>query len=302
MTEKRLPPDMGLSARMFLTMFLLAALYLGFITVLFQAGVHASSMVIIVGVMLAAQYFLSDKLVLWSMGAREVGHEEAPELHTMVSRLAALADLPKPRVAIVPSSMPNAFATGRNPKNSVVAVTTGIMDRLTPAELEGVLAHEVTHIKNRDVTVITLASFFATVASYLVQHFFFWGFGGYGRRDDDRGGANAAMLVYLVSLVTWVLSFFLIRALSRYREFAADRGAAILTGAPSHLASALTKISGVMHRIPTRDLRQAQGFNAFFIMPAVSGESLAELFATHPSLDRRLAHLKRLEQELEQRR
>ncbi|GAW92327.1 zinc metalloprotease HtpX [Calderihabitans maritimus] len=294
--QKGIKADFGLSARMFLTMFLLAAVYLFFVVVLMQAGAGTTTIIFFVGLMLAAQYYFSDKLILWSMGAKEVSRGEAPELHAMVERLAAMADLPKPRIAVVHTPVPNAFATGRNPQNAVVAVTTGIMQQLDPPELEAVLAHELSHIKHRDVAVITIASFFATVASFIVRQAFYWGIP--MGRDDDRGGPNAFMLVYLASLLVWVISFFLIRALSRYREYAADRGAAILTGAPSQLASALIKISGVMNRIPTRDLREAEAFNAFFIIPAVSRGSLMELLSTHPSLENRLAYLRRLEQEL----
>ncbi|KYH32752.1 zinc metalloprotease HtpX [Neomoorella mulderi] len=294
--RRQLGSDAGLTARMFLTMFLLAALYLFFLAVLWQAGVSYTGMIIFVGIMLAVQYYFSDRMVLWSMGAREVSPREAPELHALVERLAALADLPKPRVAIVDTPMPNAFATGRNPANAVVAVTTGILERLDPPELEAVLGHELSHIKNRDMTVLTLASFFATVASFIVQNFFYWG-GAFGGRDRDE--RNNTMLVYLVSLVVWLVSYFLIRALSRYREFAADRGSAILTGSPGQLASALVKISSSMARIPDRDLRQAEAFNAFFIIPALNGNSIMELFSTHPSLERRLAYLRKLEREME---
>lgn len=292
---RRIPGDPRLSARMFLTMFLLAALYLLFVVVLWRAGAGFLTIAVFVGVILAAQYYLSDRLVLWSLGARVVTRQQKPELHTMVERLASLADLPKPQVAVVNTNLPNAFATGRSPEKAVVAVTTGLLDRLAPQELEAVLAHELTHIKNRDMAVLTLASFFATVASYLVQHFFFWG-GGLG---GGRGrGRDSAVLVYLVSLVVWVISYFLIRALSRYREFSADRGAAILTGAPGDLASALTKISSSLKQVPTKDLRQAEAFNAFFIIPALKGETFMELFSTHPSLERRLAYLRDLERKM----
>ncbi len=292
---RRFPVDYGLTARMFLTMFLLAALYLFFGVVLWRAGIGFTTLIFIVGIMLVAQYFFSDRLVLLSTGAREVSPKEAPELHTLVERLATLADIPKPRVAIVPTSIPNAFATGRGPAHAVVAVTTGLMQRLEKPEIEAVLAHELSHIKNRDVAVMTIASFFATVASFIVQHFFFWGFGGFGRDRDDRGGAA---LVYLVSLLVWLISFFLIRALSRYREFAADRGAAFITGTPGLLSSALIKISNAIERIPTRDLRQTEAANAFFIIPALRREALTELFATHPSLERRLAYLRELERQM----
>ncbi|HAA90604.1 MAG: Protease HtpX-like protein [Thermoanaerobacterales bacterium 50_218] len=292
---KRFPVDYGLTARMFLTMFLLAALYLFFGVVLWKAGMSFSGLVLVVGIMLLAQYYLSDRLVLMSTGAKEVSREEAPELHSIVERLAAMAGIPKPRVAIVPTMIPNAFATGRSPSHAVVAVTTGLLHRLETPEIEAVLAHEISHIKHRDVAVMTIASFFATVASFIVQHFYFWGFG-YGDHDrEERGGA---FLVYLVSLLVWIISFFLIRALSRYREFAADRGAAILTGAPSLLSSALIKISTAIQRIPTQDLRQAETLNAFFIIPALSGDAIAELFSTHPSLERRLAYLRELERQM----
>ncbi|NLW07011.1 MAG: zinc metalloprotease HtpX [Clostridia bacterium] len=294
--RRQLGSDAGLVSRMFLTMFLLAALYLFFLVVLWQSGMSYSGIIIFVGAMLFFQYYYSDRMVLWSMRAREVSAREAPELHAMVERLASLADLPKPRIAIVPSSIPNAFATGRNPASAVVAVTTGIMELLDRQELEAVLAHEMSHIRNRDVAVMTLASFFATIASFIMRHFLYWG-GAFGGQDrDNRGGA---MVVYMVSLLVWLISFFLIRALSRYREFAADRGAAILTGAPGQLASALMKISGSMTRIPEKDLREAGAFNAFFIIPALKGGSLMELLSTHPSLERRLAYLRKLEQEME---
>ncbi|MBO2519519.1 MULTISPECIES: zinc metalloprotease HtpX [Limnochorda] len=295
---KTLPPDRGLTARMMLTVVLLGALYLFFTWILLQANAGIQTMVLVLGLMLAAQYFLSDRLALLSMGAREVTPQQAPELHDMVARLAALADLPKPKVAISPARIPNAFAVGRNQRTATVAVTQGLLDQLEPHELEAVVAHEITHIKNRDVAIITFASFFATLAGYLTQHLFYWGlWGGFGGRDD-RNGANWGVIVYLVSILVYTLSFFLIRALSRYREFAADRGAAILTGAPSHLASALIKISGRMKVVPQRDLREAEAMNAFFIAPALSGDGFAELFSTHPSLERRLAHLRRLEEEM----
>lgn len=293
MNRVRFPVDYQLKARMFLTLFLLAALYLLFGVVLWQANVGLSSIIVIVGIMLLAQYYFSDKLVLMSTRAKEVSPQEAPELHAVVERLAMLADIPKPRVAVMPTSIPNAFATGRNPRNAVVAVTKGLMHQLTIQEVEAVLAHEMSHVKNRDVAVMTIASFFATVASFIVQNFYF--IGGFGRDREDRGGA---IVIYFVSLLVWLISFFLIRALSRYREYAADRGAAFLTGSPGMLSSALMKISGVMERVPDQDLRQAEGMNAFFILPALRGESFAELFSTHPSLKRRLAYLRELERQM----
>lgn len=287
---------------MFTVMFLLTLVYLAFVAVLIYAGVDSISILVIAVALALVQYFASDKIALWSMGAREVSPQEAPDLHAMVERLSQIADLPKPRIAISNSEVPNAFATGRNPKNAVVAVTQGLQRRLEPAELEAVLAHELTHIKNRDVMVMTIASFFAMVAQ-LIMRWMFWGgmYGGFGGRGrgDRRDGGNALILIYLASIVVWAISFVLIRTLSRYREFAADRGAALITGAPSQLMSALVKISGVMQRIPDQDLREVQGMNAFFIIPAVHGESVAELFSTHPSLERRLERLRNLAREME---
>ncbi len=291
--------DWELSARMFFVMFLLAALYLLFLAFLWKAGVGAMGMALIAGVLLVVQFFFSDKIVLWSMGARLVEPDEAPQLHAMIERLSQMADLPKPGVAISESDVPNAFATGRGPKNSVVCVTTSLMERLDEPELEAVLGHELTHVRNRDVMVITVAGFFAAVASFLVHNLLFsFGFGGdYG---GDREGEGAGILaVWAVSMLVWVISFFLIRALSRYRELAADRGSAILTGAPSQLASALVKISGVMDRIPDRDLRKVEGMNAFFILPAMRRASLLELLSTHPSLEKRLEELEKMEREME---
>ncbi len=288
--------DTGLSIRMFVVMFLLTALYLAFIAVLISAGVGAVSVLFIAAIMIGAQYFLSDKIALWSMGARIVSPEEAPELHGMIERLSAIANLPKPRVAIADSDVPNAFATGRSPKNAVVAVTRGLMNRLEPAEMEAVLAHELSHVRNRDVMVMTLASFFAVVAQ-LMMRWFFWG-GMMGGRRDRRDGGSIAM-IYMASILVWVISFFLMRALSRYREYAADRGSAIITGSPANLMSALMKISGVMQRIPERDLREVQQMNAFFIVPAAVGNSLTEILSTHPSLEHRLERLRALSREME---
>ncbi len=293
MNQRRFPVDYQLKVRMFLTMFLLAAVYLLFGVVLWYANVSTTFIIFIVGIMLLAQYYFSDKLVLASTGAKEVSPQQAPELHAIVDRLSMLADMPKPRVAVMPTRIPNAFATGRNPKNAVVAVTQGLMQQLTTQEVEAVLAHEISHIKNRDVAVMTIASFFATVASFIVQNFFF--VGGFGRDREERG---SFMLIYFVSLLVYLISFFLIRAISRYREYSADRGAAFLTGSPGLLRDALIKISGTMKNVPERDLRQAEGVNAFFIIPALKGESFAELFSTHPSLERRLAYLRELERQM----
>lgn len=296
--RRQLGADAGLTFRMFITMFLLAALYGVFMWVLWQAGASFSTIVFFAAVMLGIQYYFSDQMVLWSMRARVVTPAEEPQLHAIVERLASLADLPTPRLAVIDTDMPNAFATGRNPSHAVVAVTKGLTRRLEPPEVEAVLAHEMSHVKNRDMAIITLASFFATVAQLILQNFYYVrAFGGM-RRRDERNGAGAAMLVWLASLLVWAISYFLIRALSRYREFAADRGAAILTGAPGQMMSALVKISGAMSRIPSVDMRQAEGFNAFFIVPALKGEAVWELFSTHPSLERRLAQLQKIEQEM----
>jgi heat shock protein HtpX len=288
--------DTGLTVRMYLTMFLLALVYLAFIAILFYFGVSATFIFILAAILLGIQYFFSDKMVLWIMRAKIVSEAEAPQLHTMVGRLCALSDLPKPKIAVVESSVPNAFATGRNPRNAVVAVTTGIMRTLNKEELEGVLAHELSHIKNRDVMVMTIASFISTVAFYLMRMFMYSAmFGGGDRRERNGGGL---IIIYIASAIVWVISFFLIRALSRYREFAADRGSAIITGRPSHLISALLKISGQMQRVPQRDLRAVEGMNQFFIVPAISGSSLLELFSTHPSIEKRIARLEAMERSM----
>jgi heat shock protein HtpX len=249
-----------------------------------------------------AQYFFSDKLVLLSTGAKIVTPEQAPDLHAIVDRLAAQADLPKPQIAVIDSPMANAFATGRSEKHAVekhavVAVTTSLVGQLDRGELEAVLAHELSHIKNKDMMVLTIASFLSTVA-FMIVRFSFWFGGGLGGRRDREGG-NYGMIAYVAAIVVWFVSMLLIRALSRYREYAADRGAAIITGRPSQLASALLKISGRMQRIPERDLREVQGANAFYIIPAVRGDSIMELFSTHPSLEKRLERLQRLAGEIE---
>ena len=294
----RIGTDVGLSVRMLVTMFLLAALYTGFLWVLWQAGAGPVAMIFVAAVMLGFQYYFCDKMVLWSMRAKIVSPGEEPQLYAMLERLAAQADLPTPKLAMVETSMPNAFATGRNYKNAVVAVTRGLVQRLDPPEVEAVIAHELAHIKHRDVALMTFASFFATVASLIVQNYYYLViFGGMSGRRDDRNG-NAAALVWLASMLVWFLSYFLIRALSRYREFAADRGAAAITGQPANLMSALVKISGVVSRIPEQDLRRVEGMNAFFIIPAFAKGSLSELFSTHPSLERRLANLRKIEAEM----
>ena len=278
---------------MLLTMGLLLVLYLGFLAVLITMNVSQMVIILFMGGFMFLQYFFSDKMILSSMGAKIVSESEAPKLHQIVSRLCANADLPMPRIAIMKTSMPNAFATGRNQKNAVVAVTTGIMERLDNNELEAVLAHELTHVKNRDMMVMTIATFLSSMAQILVQWLPFMGG---GSRDRDSG--SNFLVLFLVSLVVWIVSFILIRTLSRYREFAADRGSAILTGQPSHLVSALKKISGF--RVPTEDLRKVEGpVSALFITPAISGSSFMRLFSTHPTLEARIAALQKIEIELE---
>jgi heat shock protein HtpX len=295
---RRLPPDAGLTARLFLTIFLLALVYLAFIAALWWFGVQFWAIAIIAAILLLAQYYFSDKLILASLGAREVSEQEAPQLHDIVGRLAQTTGIPKPKVGIIESDVPNALATGRSPKHSLVVVTTGIMERLDAGEMEAVLAHELSHVIHRDMRVMAMATFFATVASFIVQMGFWGGYGGgYGGRDRDRGG-NAFVLVFLVSAAVWAISFVLIRALSRYREYAADRGSAIITGDASRLMSALVKVSGEIARIPNTDLRQLEAGSALMFFPPLSAGSLAELFSTHPSLEHRLQRLQAIEADL----
>jgi len=297
-------PDAGLAARMVLVMFLLGALYVAFVVVLQAIFKGALIPLVVVALVLAGvQLFFADKIALFSMGARMVDEAQAPELHEMIGRLAAQANLPKPRIAIVNTSIPNAFATGRDKNHAVVAVTTGLLNgngryQLTRPELEGVLAHELTHIINRDMLVMTIATFFSMVASLIVNNFFWFG-GGYGRRRDNEG--NAFILALLASLITYVVSFVLIRMLSRYRELAADRGSALITGAPEHLATALMKISDTMQSpgIPQQDFRRAEAANALFIVPALRGESLATIFSTHPSTEERVRRLQEMQRQME---
>ncbi len=284
---------------MLMTMFLLGLVYAVLIGVLFAVGAGAGFIVVIAGFMLVMQLFTSDKIALATLGAQEVTPEEQPELHGIIERLCVQADLPKPRVCVMQTSMPNAFAMGRSQKKATVCATSGILQMLDTAELEGVIAHELTHVINRDVMVMTLASFFATLASLIAQFalFFGGGFGGgYGRSNEEE---EDVMIVLLVSVVVYAISFLLLQALSRYREFAADRGSAVLTGRPSALASALLKISGTMERIPSQDMRKAEGMSAFFIIPARTKKSLMNLFSDHPSLEKRLDALSRLESQLQ---
>ena len=294
MKRKAYGRDAGLTLRMLLTSGLLGLLYVVFAVVLISVlDVGIVAMIAIVGALAFIQYFTSDKLALRASGAKVVGPDEAPELHAMVDRLAAMADLPKPKVAIIDTDIPNAFATGRNPKHSAVAVTTGLWRRLEPREVEGVLAHELSHIANRDVLVMTLASFFAMLAGILTRWAFI--FGGGGR---DRNGPPVWLIVLVVSIVTYILSFILIRTISRYREYAADRGAALITGAPEYLMSALQRISSGMASIPQRDLREVEAMNAFFIIPTNVKSAFGELFLTHPPLEKRLANLARIAREM----
>jgi heat shock protein HtpX len=281
---------------MLLTLFLLGLVYAVLIAVLFAAGAGAVVIAVVAGGLFLLQYFTSDKIALLSMGAKEVSPQEAPELHAIIERLCIQANLPKPRVAIAETSMPNAFAIGRSPGTATVCATTGILQLLTPAELEAVLAHELTHVANRDVMVMTIASFFASIASFIVQ-IGFW-FGGWGGDDDNNG--PSWLVVIAVSAAVYVVSWLLLQALSRYREFAADRGSAIITGRPSALISALMKISGNMQQIPQQDLRAAPGeLAAFYIFPPKAKQTVATLFSTHPSLDARIAALQRLESQLQ---
>ena len=302
-------PDNGLAARMVLTMFLLGAVYVGFVFVLqyfFRVGFIP--LLLIAVAVAAIQFFFSDKIALASMGAKEVSEQEAPDLHAMIARLAAQANLPKPRIAIINTSLPNAFATGRSKNDAVVAVTTGAMQELPPQELEAVLAHELTHIINRDMLVMTVATFFSMVISLIVQNMFWIGAiggGGYGRRNNNDGGGGAIVIALLASMIAYVASFILIRTLSRYRELAADRGAALITGAPQNLASALVRIDGIIHgqggvRIPTKDFRQAEAVNALFIVPALKGDEVASLFSTHPSTEERVERLNEMQRQMEQ--
>jgi heat shock protein HtpX len=280
---------------MLLTLFLLGLLYVVFIGVLFAAGAGAGIIVVVAVVLLLVQLFGSDKLAMASLGLKEVTPDEEPELHGIVDRLCVQADLPKPRVCVMETSMPNACAMGRSQKSATVCATRGILDMLSPAELEGVMAHELTHVINRDVMVMTLASFFASLAAMIAQFALFFG-GGYGNSEE---GEEDIMIVILVSVVVYAVSFVLLRTLSRYREFAADRGSAVLTGRPSALASALIKISGTIERQPAQDLRRAEGMSAFFIIPARAKKSLMNIFADHPPLEQRLAALERLESQLQ---
>lgn len=305
-------PDAGLAARMVMTMFLLGLVYVAFVGVLWKF-VGLPWYLLIIGALIIAgiQLFFSDKIALASMKAQYVDEQQAPQLHEMIGRLAAQANLPKPKIAIVDTQIPNAFATGRDANHAVVAITTGLLQGsgLSQPEIEAVVAHELTHIINRDMLVMTIATFFSMIAALIVRSFMwsamFGGMGGgYGRRDSNDSSGMIVLIAILASVVTYVISFILIRALSRYRELAADRGSALITGAPEQLASALQRISGAIEggRIPQKDFRQATTVNALFIVPALKGDSLATLFSTHPSLEKRLEQLREMQQQMESAR
>src|SRR5881398_2935157 len=302
MKRKTYGRDAGLSLRMVLTGSMLGLLYVIFAVVLFQyLNVGLIPMLVIVVGIAFFQYFTSDKVALLASGAKVVERDQAPELHAMIERLCAMADLPKPKVAIIDTDVPNAFATGRNPTHAAVAVTRGLWQRLEPQEVEGVLAHELSHVANRDVLVMTVASFFAMLAGMLTRFGLYAGmFGGFGGRNSNNNNNSVPvwLIVLLVSVVTYFLSQILILAISRYREFAADRGSALITGAPEHLMSALQKIANEMFRIPQRDLREVESMNAFFIIPASVKGSVSGLFLTHPPLEKRLAALAEIAREM----
>ncbi|MCW2875491.1 zinc metalloprotease HtpX [Actinacidiphila oryziradicis] len=305
MDRNRFAPDRGLTTRMVITMFMIGLLYVVFVGALLALMRGSWPLILIIaGGLFVAQFWFSDRIAAFSMGAREVTPEQAPELHGVVDRICALADMPKPRVAISDSDVPNAFATGRNQKAAVVCATTGLLRRLEPDELEGVIAHELSHVAHKDVAVMTIASFLGVLAGLITRIGLWGGF----RNNNDSNAAFAALVIPLVSGVVYAISFLLTRSLSRYRELSADRAAAQLTGRPSSLASALTKVTGQMSKIPTNDLRKAEPFNAFYFAPALSsrngsdgggsGMSLGRLFSTHPTLEQRLEQLARITLEL----
>ena len=304
MRQRSYGRDTELTLRMAFTMTLLAALFLAFLALLFWAGIHPLFILVIAIVVAAFQYYGSDKLVLMTTRAKVVTPEQEPELHATIERLAAMADMPKPKkIALMETHVPNAFATGRNPKNAVVAVTRGLLDRLSEQEIEAVLGHELIHVKNRDVMVLTWASVIVIMAGYLMQMLMWMSlFGGIGGGRDRQGGGQAAMImmaVWLGTIAVYFLSQLLIMALSRYREYAADRGGSILTGAPMQLASALSKISNQMYRIPEKDLRQVEHANAFFIIPALKRDGVASLFSSHPPVKKRIERLQNMQRQME---
>jgi heat shock protein HtpX len=304
MKRKSFGRDRGLTLRILATSGLLGLLYLAFALVLINLlNVGLAAMLVIVLGLAAVQYWTSDKLALAAAGAKVVSPEEAPEVHAIVERLCAMAGLPKPRIALVDTDVPNAFATGRSPKHAAVAVTTGLLRRLDPPEIEAVLAHELSHIANRDVLIMTVASFFAMLAALLTRFGLYAGmFGGFGGGNNNRNGNNNQVPVWLivlaVSIVTYVISYVLIRTISRYREYAADRGSALITGAPENLMSALKKIASGITQIPQQDLRQVAGMNAFFIVPTNWRQHVGELFMDHPPLEKRIAALSEIAREM----
>jgi heat shock protein HtpX len=286
--------DSGLKARMGLSFVILGILYVIFLSILHYLGVGYIPLAIIASVMILAQWYFSDKIVLWTSGAKIISREEYPKLHEIVERLSTKNGLPKPKVAMVNSNVPNAFATGKSPKSSLVAVTTGLLELLDDDELEAVIGHELTHVRSRDVLVLTLASVFSTVAWYLMQFGFFGGL-----QTRNRNSAGSGVIVLLVAIVTWVVSFLIIRAISRYREYSADRGGAIMTGKPDKLSTALLKISGKIKVLPPNELKNVQKLNAFFIIPALSGSSIANLFSSHPPVEKRVQKLKEMKSGIE---
>jgi heat shock protein HtpX len=306
MKRKSFGRDAGLTFRMIFTSGLLGLLYVGFALVLFYAlNIQLAPMLVIIVGIAAVQYWTSDRVALAASGAKIVTREEAPDLHAIVERLCALAGLPKPRIGVIPSNVPNAFATGRNPKHAAVCVTQGLWQRLEPQEVEAVLAHELSHIANRDVLIMTLASFFAMLAALITRFGFYFGmFGGFGggggNRNNNNGGGQVPiwLIIFAVSVVTYAISFVLIRTISRYREYAADRGSALMTGAPENLMSALQKIASGITQIPQQDLRQVAGMNAFFIVPTNWRQQVGEIFMDHPPMEKRLAALSQIAREM----
>ena len=307
MRQRTYGRDRELTLRMSFTILMLAVIYVAFLGLLFWAGIPWFFILGVAIVMSVFQYYGSDKLVLMTTGAKEVSPQQEPRLHATVERLAAIADMPKPKkIAIMETHVPNAFATGRNPQNAVVAVTRGLLSRLDEREIEAVLAHELTHVKNRDVMVLTWASIIVIMAGYLMQMMFwmslFGGFGGGRSRDGNSGqAAMVMMLVYVGTIAVYFISQLLILALSRYREYAADRGGAIITGAPMQLASALQKISNDMYRIPEKDLRQVEHANAFFIVNVIKGDDVARILSSHPPVDKRIERLQQMQRDMERR-
>jgi heat shock protein HtpX len=305
MKRKSFGRDAGLTLRMIFTSGLLGLLYVGFaVALLYFAHLSLAPMLVIIVLIAGVQYWTSDKLALAASGAKIVSREEAPDLHAMVERLCAMADLPKPRIAVIPTDVPNAFATGRSPKHAAIAVTNGLWKRLEPQEIEAVLAHELSHIANRDVLIMTVASFFAMLAALITRWGLYFGmFGGFGggNRSNNNNGGNQIpvwLIVFVVAAITYAVSYILIRTISRYREYAADRGSALITGAPENLMSALQKIASGITQIPQQDLREVAGMNAFFIVPTNWRNHVGELFMDHPPLEKRIAALSQIAREM----